>query len=147
MLAQPFGFYGTTIKLNIDHRVDMCERQIIKQLQLEKAEVKNETAVLRNDIRQLEELIETTGVRERELAKEIARIQVEMEALQAHQRKREAFYVAERAEMVRKYDNEIYELQEQRRQMHELIDIEMRVKDSIITNIMAENKKLNKLIG
>jgi hypothetical protein len=49
--------------------------------------------------------------------------------------------------MVRKYDNEIYELQEQRRQMHELIDIEMRVKDSIITNIMAENKKLNKLIG
>ncbi len=31
--------------------------------------------------------------------------------------------------------------------MHELIDIEMRVKDSIITNIMAENKKLNKLIG
>ena len=55
--------------------------------------------------------------------------------------------VPERAEMVRKYDNEIYELQEQRRQMHELIDIEMRVKDSIITNIMAENKKLNKLIG
>ena len=31
--------------------------------------------------------------------------------------------------------------------MHELTDIEMRVKDSIITNIMTENKKLNKLIG
>jgi hypothetical protein len=31
--------------------------------------------------------------------------------------------------------------------VHELIDIEMRVKDSIITNIMTENKKLNKLIG
>ena len=31
--------------------------------------------------------------------------------------------------------------------MHDLTDIEMRVKDSIITNIMTENKKLNKLIS
>ncbi len=31
--------------------------------------------------------------------------------------------------------------------MHDLIDIEMRVKDSIITNIMTENKKLNRMIA
>jgi hypothetical protein len=77
--------------------------------------VKEETAVLRNDIKMLEDLVETTGVRERELAKQIGVLQEEIQTIQAHSRKREAFFVTDRAELVRKYDNEIFELQEQKR--------------------------------
>jgi hypothetical protein len=43
--------------------------------------VKEETAVLRNDIKMLEELVETTGVRERELAKQIGVLQEEVQTI------------------------------------------------------------------
>lgn len=71
--------------------------------------------MLRNDIKMLEDLIETTGVRERELAKQIGVLQEEIQAVQSHSRKREAFYLTDRTELVRKYDIEITDLQEQRR--------------------------------
>ena len=32
LLTQPFSIFGTTIKLNIDHRIDMCERLIVAEL-------------------------------------------------------------------------------------------------------------------
>jgi hypothetical protein len=38
-------------------------------------------------------------------------------------------------------------LEEHKRQLHDLTDIEMRVKDSIIANIMGENKRLKNLIS
>lgn len=70
--------FGTTIKLNIDHRVDMYEKQIVMQLRQEHQEVKDENDVLRNDIKLLEDIIETTGVRERALAKQIEVLQEEI---------------------------------------------------------------------
>ena len=109
-------------------------------------EIKLENEVLRNDVRLLEETIETTGERERILADRIGVLEDDIAKLETHSRKREVFFASDRAELIRKYTLEVSELEEQRRQLHDLADIEMRVKDSIIANIMGENKKLNKLI-
>jgi hypothetical protein len=59
----------------------MCERLIVAELKQENKEVKEEHAILRNDIKMLEELVETTGVRERELAKQIGVLQEEIQVI------------------------------------------------------------------
>lgn len=56
----------------------MYEKQIVMQLRQEHQEVKDENDVLRNDIKLLEDIIETTGVRERALAKQIEVLQEEI---------------------------------------------------------------------
>ena len=71
-----------------------------------------EIEVVRNDVRQLEETIETTGARERLLAQRIEVLEEEIAKLEAHSRKREIFYQTDRVELIRKYDLEIVDLQD-----------------------------------
>ena len=60
--------------------------------------------MLRNDNKLLEEIIHTTGERERALAERIRVLEDDIAKLEIHIRKREAFFLTDRADLIRKYE-------------------------------------------
>ncbi len=60
--------------------------------------------MLRNDYKMLEEIIHTTGERERALAERIRVLEDDIGKFEIHFRKREAFFSTDRADLIRKYE-------------------------------------------